>query len=522
MDKKMLINAVEPEESRIAVLEDGVVEELYLERQSLGQIVGNIYKAKVVNVEPSIEAAFLDFGGDRNGFLHASDTLPTLRDASRGGGGGGGGGGGAKGHGKRGSTRRIDDLLRQGQEVLVQVTKIGIGNKGPALTTYISIPGRYLVLMPDVSKLGVSKKIEDEEQRQRLKQLLKELSPPSDMGFIVRTAGMGQTKRDLERDLRYLLKLWRVVSKRAKKEKVPALIYQESDLVMRTIRDILSADIKEILVDDPNVYERVKDFLHQVMPHYERRAKRYTDAEPLFHRFKVEGEIEKIRRRQVELPMGGSIVFDQTEALVAVDVNSGRFTDGSDAEETAYKINMAAAKEIARQLRLRDLGGVVVSDFIDMRDAKHQRSVERTFADALKRDRARTKMLRMSRFGLIELTRQRMRPSLNLTTYQTCPLCGGTGRVKSLESACLDVMRELRAVASRDSTTEVELIAHSEVASYLLNEQRAKLADIEETSHVRIYVRPDIDAPFEQTSISSKSPKQSPKQSPGKPRRGGS
>lgn len=494
MDKRMLINAVEPEESRIAVLEDGVLEELYLERQSLAQIVGNIYQGKVVNVEPSIDAAFVEFGGSRNGFLHASDTLPRLRESDR-----------SKNpsRGKDGH-RRIEDLLRQGQEIVVQVTKIGIGNKGPALTTYLSIPGRYLVLMPDVAKLGVSKKIEDEEQRSRLKQLLTELQPPSDMGFIVRTAGMGQTKRELDRDLRYLLKLWHVVSKRAKKAKAPALIYQESDLVIRTVRDIFSADISELIVDSPSVFERVQDFLRQVMPRYERRVKLYEGSEPLFHKFKIEEEIDKIGRRQVALPLGGSLVIDQTEALVAIDVNSGKFTDEKDAEETAYKINLEAAKQICRQLRLRDLGGMVVSDFIDMREEKHRRAVEKTFSEALKRDRARTKVLRMSRFGLIELTRQRMRPNLSLSTYQTCMMCGGSGRVKSLESTCLELMREVRAVLSRNGTPEVEILAHPEVAGYLLNEQRKKLAELEGSANIRIYVRADDQMPFEKTTICTK------------------
>ena len=495
MDKKMLINAVEPEESRIAVLEDRVLEELYFERQSQGQIVGNIYKAKVVNVEPSIDAAFLDFGGERNGFLHASDTLPKLREGGR----------PKKKSGRRSDRdRRIEDLLQPGQEVLVQVTKIGIGNKGPALTTYLSIPGRYLVLMPDVSKLGVSKKIEDEEQRRRLKRLLTDLKPPSDMGFIVRTAGMDQTKRELDRDLRYLVKLWHSVIKSAKKAKAPTLIYQESDLAIRTVRDIFNADVNEIVVDAKSVFDQVKDFLRQVMPRYERRVKLYDGSEPIFHKFKIESEIENIGKREVPLSIGGTIVIDQTEALVAIDVNSGKFKDESDAEETAYRINLAAAKEIARQLRLRDMGGVVVSDFIDMRDPKHQRNVEREFADALKRDRARTKMLRMSRFGLVELTRQRMRPNLHIAAYDSCPMCNGAGRVKTFESTSLEVMREVRAILSRNNATEVEIAAHPEVADHLLNEQRKKLADLERSRNVRIYVRADRDLPFETTQIKQK------------------
>ncbi len=486
--KKMLINAVDPEESRIAVVEDGVVEELYLERQSSAQIVGNIYKGRVVNIEPSIDAAFIEFGGERNGFLHVSDVLPGLRENGRAG-------------KKRDGARRIEDLLRPGQEILVQVTRIGIGNKGPALTTYLSMPGRYLVLMPDVHKLGVSKKIEDEEQRQRLKQLLVELNPPEDMGFIVRTAGVDQTKRELDRDMKYLLKLWNVINKRARKTKAPVLLYEESDLVIRAIRDIFTADIDEIIVDSQSVYDRVREFMRNVMPRSVRRVKHYQGDEPLFHRYKVEEEIERIGQRQVPLPRGGSIVIDETEALVAIDVNSGKFTDEATAEETAFQTNIEAAREIGRQIRLRDLGGVIVADFIDMRDRKHQREVERIMAEELKRDRARTKMLRLSRFGLLEMTRQRMRSNLNLSTYQTCPLCNGRGRVKSLESTTLHVMREVRAILSRSDVEELEVLAHPEAANYLLNNQRRKLADIEEAHGVRIVVRPDSSMSFEQVEI---------------------
>ncbi len=487
MVKKMLINAVDPGESRIAVLEEGLVEELYLERQSSSQIVGNIYKGRVVNVEPAIDAAFIDFGGLRNGFLHASDTLPSLREGNS-----------AK---RKDGPRRIDDLLRKGQEILVQVTRIGIGNKGPALTTYLSIPGRYLVLMPDVHKLGVSKKIQDEGQRQRLRQILSELQPPDDLGFIVRTAGTDQTKRDIERDMRYLMKLWDVVVKRAKKVKAPATLYQESDLVIRTIRDIFTQDVGEIIVDSPSVYDRVREFMRQIMPRSVDRVKRYDGSEPLFHRFHVEDEIQRITAREVLLPRGGSIVIDETEALVAIDVNSGKFTEESSAENTAFQTNWEAAREIGRQIRLRDLGGLIVADFIDMREGRHQREVERVMGEELRRDRARTKMLRLSRFGLLQITRQRMRSNLNLSTYQKCPLCNGMGRVKSLESTTLEVMREVQAIVSRSNLEEIVIVTHPEVADYLLNRQRRKLADIESDSSVRIYVRPDSDMAFEETDI---------------------
>src|SRR5690606_1934844 len=337
----------------------------------------------------------------------------------------------------------IQDIFRRGDEVLVQVIKESIGTKGPTLSTYISIPGRYLVLMPGLNRVGVSRKIADEAQRRKLRQIMHELNPPKGLGFIVRTAGLDRSKRDLARDLAYLLRLWKVILKRIKKARTPAPIYQESDMIIRTIRDIFNSEIDTIWIDEPAAFERAREFLNVVMPRFVDRLKLYEGKVPLFQKYGLEEEINKIQRRQVHLPEGGSIVIDQTEALVAIDVNSGNFRVEDDAEETAYRLNLAAAKEISRQLRLRDLGGVIVNDFIDMRRERHRRGVEKALRDLMKRDRARTKILRTSPFGLVEMTRQRIRPSIHRSVYTDCPCCKGRAVVKTPESMAIEVVRML-------------------------------------------------------------------------------
>lgn len=727
MKKEMLINVLQPEECRIAIVEDDVLEELYVERTSHESYVGNIYKGRIVNIEPSIQAAFVDFGVGRNGFLHVSDVEPAyyrhLGDFPRGDNGGrrgtgrdryrssgpceagdrdaddsrqrrrrddrsGGesgegrgpedeprrGGRGRRGRGRRGprrediaiGTRRepapepgdelneavpsaereahfasdepqdpgfdqradsnpneerprymdsaerrtdenspapepleesssfgagiddelffprsdsaepspsrketppapmmdqedqpeldfpgadaayapeedmaasepenfdeepperfeeeeyrplqrrsrgdddrrgrrgpggrgrrggpgripfgrpkplIQDIFRRGQEVLVQVIKEGIGTKGPTLSTYISIAGRYLVLMPGLNRIGVSRKIADEEQRRRLREILSELKPPRGLGFIIRTAGLDKNKRELQRDLAYLSRLWQVVVRRIRKQKSPAEIYQESDMITRTIRDTFTSEIDTIWVDEPAAFEHAQEFLQIVMPRYANRIKLYDGLEPLFHKYGIEDEIARIQRRHVPLPHGGSIVIDQTEALVAIDVNSGNFRADNNAEETAYQMNLHAAKEIARQLRLRDLGGVIVNDFIDMREEKHRRGVERAMREAVKRDRARTKILKISQFGLIEMTRQRIRPSLKRSVYQDCAHCKGTGQVKTCESMSIDVMRMVQLAAHHENVARIDIRVSDDVAHYLLNKKRKEIAKLEE------------------------------------------
>ncbi len=400
-------------------------------------------------------------------------------------------GGFRRGPGRPGMGRPkplIQDIFKRGQEVLVQVIKEGIGTKGPTLSTYISIAGRYLVLMPGLNRIGVSRKIVDEEQRRRLRDILTELQPPKGLGFIIRTAGLDKTKKELQRDLAYLSRLWQVVVRRIRKLKSPAEIYRESDMITRTIRDTFTSEIETIWVDEPEAFEHAQEFLQIVMPRYANRIKLYTGLEPMFHKYGIENEIARIQQRHVPLPNGGSIVIDQTEALVAIDVNSGNFRADNNAEETAYQMNLLAAKEIARQLRLRDLGGVIVNDFIDMRDEKHRRGVERALRDAVKRDRARTKILKISAFGLIEMTRQRIRPSLKRSVYQDCGHCAGTGQVKTCESMSIDVMRMLQLATHAKQVSRIEVRVAEDVAHYLLNKKRKEITQLEETGTTQVFV----------------------------------
>jgi ribonuclease E len=513
----MLINVAQPEECRIAIVEDGALEELYIERTSQDNYVGNIYKGKVVNLEPSIQAAFVDFGVGRNGFLHISDVEPQyyrqggydplkpLEPGSR----------FARADIDVGDdetqatgeeqprTRRqrpqrpgarprikppIQDILRRGDEVLVQVIKEGMGTKGPTLSTYMSIPGRYLVLMPALGRVGVSRKIEDDELRRKLRDVMLELNPPKGLGFIVRTAGIDRTKRELSRDLAYLLRLWKVIVRRIKKYPAPIDIYEESDMIIRTIRDIFTGDVDSIYIDEPTAYNRAKEFLQIVMPRYVNRLQLYEGKEPLFHKYNLDREISLIHQRKVPLRQGGSIVIDQTEALVAIDVNSGSFRADDSAEETAYQMNLLAAREIARQLRLRDLGGVVVNDFIDMRKEKHRRNVERALRDAVKRDRARTKILRTSPFGLIEMTRQRIRPSLKRSVYKDCPGCSGSGVVKTAESMAIEVVRLLILATQHKDVAKVSITVADDVATYLNNKKRRELSRLEDENSISVQV----------------------------------
>ena len=519
MKQEMLINVAQPEECRIAIVEDGILEELYIERSSQDNYVGNIYKGKIVNLEPSIQAAFVDFGVGRNGFLHISDVEPQYFRQ----------GGydpnkpiepkGSHGSGKRkpvrddenddldedgprsrpGNRRQrpglrprikppIQEIFRRGDEVLVQVIKEGIGTKGPTLSTYISIPGRYVVLMPALGRIGVSRKIEDEDARRRLRDILRELNPPKGLGFIVRTAGTDRTKKELSRDLAYLLRLWKMIVRRIKKTEGPADIYEESDMIIRTIRDIFTGEVDTIYIDQEEAHDRAKEFLQIVMPRYMNRLKLYDGKEPLFHKYKLDDEIARINQRQVPLQGGGSLVIDQTEALVAIDVNSGTFRTNGSAEESAFRLNQIAAKEIARQLRLRDMGGVVVNDFIDMRKDRHRRVVERTLRDAVKRDRARTKILRTSPFGLIEMTRQRIRPSLKRSVYKECPGCSGSGLVKSAESMAIEVIRKLLMCSQKESIAKITVTVEEEVASYLNNRKRRDLMHLEDEYQLQALV----------------------------------
>ena len=531
MKKEMLVNVIQPEESRIALVEDAVLQELYVERDSQESHVNNIFKGRVVNIEPSIQAAFVDFGVGRNGFLHVSDVDYEYykhlvgnqpRDAftddnddddddetprSR----------NTRGNNKRSNGRRkktngdrtknkppIQEIFTRGSEVLVQVIKDGIGSKGPTLSTYVSIPGRFLVLMPSLQRVGISRKITDEPARRKLKQIMKELSPPEGLGFIVRTAGVERSAEDLKRDLNYLVRLWTVIVKRLKSHPGPCDIYQESDMIIRTIRDVYDTSIDAVWIDDEQQFKNAKEFMEIIMPSQADKIHHYKHAQPLFQEYQIEDEIARIQKRHVPIKGGGSIVIDQTEALVAIDVNSGTFRVDNNAEQTAFQVNLSAAEEIARQIRLRDLGGVIVNDFIDMREERHKRAVQKALRAAIKRDRARTKVLRISPFGLIEMTRQRIRPSLKRSVYEDCPCCDGTGMVKTDESVAIEAMRTLALCAYQEKVAHVKMEVHQRVGNYLANKKRKELTSLEDKSEANIDIQSRTDVNLEHLVVTVK------------------
>jgi ribonuclease E len=492
----MLINVSQGEECRIALVEDKRLEELYMERTSSTSHVGNIYKGRVTNVEPSIQAAFIDFGLGRNGFLHISDLMPSYF--------GGSNGDFQESVGRKVSRRDrppIQRCLRRGDEIIVQIIKEGIGTKGPTLTTYLSIPGRILVMMPGMAKMGISRKIEDEEERRKLRQILDSLKPPKDVGFIIRTSGVGATKTEIQRDLTYLTRLWTNFVKKRDSGPGPTELYTEGDLVTRTVRDVFTSDIDTIVVDDKEVAKRVKEVIKLANPRAKNKVELYEGAVPLFHKYGIEREIELMYSRHVPLPSGGSLVIDSTEAIVAIDVNSGKFREHADAETTAFRTDMEAADEIPRQLRLRDLGGVIICDFIDLRFERHRRELFNRLLDNFAKDRAKTKVLPMSQFGIIELTRQRMRPSLKRSIYFDCPHCRGAGLVKTPESMSLDVMRRL-AIAMNDlKVARVEVTVCPDVAFYLENKKRRSIVQLETQFNKRVVVRSDAAIPLDDARL---------------------
>ncbi|MGE0142946.1 MAG: Rne/Rng family ribonuclease [Planctomycetota bacterium] len=638
----MLINATDAEEARIAVVQDGVLAELHVEVAGREAYLGNIYKGRVVNVEPAIGAAFVAFGGRTNGFLHASDILPAyardefvlddvvegrakvsgdegpeavraiLADAAgdedddeddepapRGGksapaaargaatdtdegdqgnaqfagefggapddefgahvgsssdhgeagddgdadddgegdgesgdeadggsepepesGQDAGAGAGAavvdggvsappraqarrrRGRPKEKSGRQrvpVDQLLRKGQEVIVQVTKEGIGAKGPTLTTFVSLPGRSLVLMPSLPKCGVSRKIEDARERRRLKRIVRELDETGQggVGFIVRTNGVEKSKLDLQRDRDYLKKIWELIAQRVKVTRAPALLYQESDLVLKAMRDLFSPEIEEVVVDSRDVWLRIRDFAEKLMPHMAERIKLHESHTPIFHSFGIEKDVEKLYQPKIELPNGGSIVIEQAEALVAIDVNSGRFKPGTELEQTAYRTNLEAIPEIVRQLRLRDLGGLIMIDFIDMNEERHRRSIERSMVDALRGDRARIKVGRISAFGLLEVTRQRVGPGLKHTVFSACRHCGGSGMARTVVSKALAVLREVRAIIHLKGFSVLQVFVAPAVNDYLVNYKRRQLLDLEEAIGKTVVIRGEPSYPVD-------------------------
>ncbi len=473
--KRMLFNATQPEELRVALVDGQKLYDLDIETTQRESKKSNIYKGRITRIEPSLEAAFVDYGAERHGFLPLKEISRQYfrPDADTSG------------------RVNIKDVMREGQEVVVQVAKEERGNKGAALTTFISLAGRYLVLMPNNPRAGgVSRRIEGEE-RAEAREALNQLKIPSDMGVIIRTAGVGKTVEELQWDLDYLLNLWRSIEEAAKERPAPFLIYQESNLITRTIRDYLRSDISEILIDEPSVYEQAREFMAQVMPHNLNKIKLYQDPVPLFTRYQIESQIESAFQREVRLPSGGALVIDHTEALVSIDINSARATKGGDIEETALNTNLEAADEIARQLRLRDLGGLIVIDFIDMTPARNQREVENRLREALKMDRARVQVGRISRFGLLEMSRQRLRTSLGESSQRVCPRCSGQGTIRGVESIALSILRVIEEEAMKDKTARVIAQVPVDVATFLLNEKRRILSDIEKRQKVQILLVPN-------------------------------
>src|SRR6187549_3156990 len=472
--KRMLINATQPEERRLAIVDGQKLMDFETEIEGREQRKGNIYKAVVTRVEPSLEACFVDYGEDRHGFLPFKEISKNyFRE------------------GVDARTARIQDAIKEGDQLLVQVEKEERGNKGAALTTFVSLAGRYLVLMPNNPRGGgVSRRIEGED-REELKENLDQLEYPKGMSLIARTAGIGRTAPELQWDLNYMLKLWDAIDGASKAGKGAFLIYQESSLVIRAIRDYFTADIGEILIDTDDIFEQAAQFMNHVMPDNAHRVKRYRDDAPLFSRFQIEHQIETAFARTVNLPSGGAIVIDHTEALVSVDVNSARSTRGSDIEETATRTNLEAAEEVARQLRLRDLGGLIVIDFIDMESTKNQREVENRLRDALKYDRARVQLGKISRFGLMELSRQRLRPALAESAYIPCPRCHGIGHIRGTESSALHILRILQEEAMKENTAQIVAQVPVDVATFLLNEKRTEVLSIETRFKVNVLLVPN-------------------------------
>ncbi len=468
--KRMLFNATQAEELRVAIVDGQKLVDLDIESASKEQRKGNIYKGVVTRVEPSLEAAFVDYGCERHGFLPFKEISRTCLP----------------------NGGRVPENLKEGQELLVQVEKDERGNKGAALTTYVSLAGRYVVLMPTNPRGGgVSRRIEGEE-RNELRDTLAQLDIPEGMSLIARTAGIGRTAQEFQWDLNYLLSLWKAIDGASNSQKGAFLIYQEGSLVIRAIRDYFSADIGEILIDTEDIYEQAQQFMAHVMPDNVDKVKLYRDDVPLFSRFQIEHQIESAYSRQVNLPAGGAIVIDHTEALVSVDVNSARATKGSDVEQTAYNTNLEAADEIARQMRLRDLGGLIVIDFIDMEEPKHQREVENRLRDALHHDRARVQTGKISRFGLLEMSRQRLQPSLGETSYTPCPRCHGTGHIRGAESSALHILRILQEEAMKENTGALHVQLPVDVATFLLNEKRVDIHTLETRLKVNVVLIPNI------------------------------
>ncbi len=473
MSNKILINAVDSEECRIARVQDSHLEEFHIESAAKEVTHGNIYKGIITRIEPSLQAVFINYGAERHGFLQKNEIHSDyFQDNPTGG-------------------RSIQNIVKRGQELMVQVTKDPIMKKGAMLTTYISLPGRYTVLMPGGKTRGISRKIEDEAERSRLKEIVSKLKLPEEFGTIVRTVGISSTKTLLDKDLRDLMRLWKNINKQGITKEAPALLYKERNLAIRSIRDYLTPDITEILIDDQTVYSEIKEFVALIAPKQKKIVKLHKDPKPIFAKHQLETQIASIFESRVGLPSGGSIVINQTEALVAIDVNSGKATQKKSIEQTALLSNLEAAEEIARQLRLRDLGGLIVIDFIDMRESKHKNELERVMKSNLKIDKARTKTGRLSKFGLMEMSRQRIKPSIEFANFKPCRYCHGKGLTPSTEALSIGFLRELRMKTLKDNIATVTGRVPMEVAEYLLNKKRSELLELESRRNLCIVITPD-------------------------------
>ncbi len=495
-ESQMIINYVPGEECRVAVVEDGKLEEYFVEKFASASRVGNIYVGRVANVEPAIQAAFVDFGVGDNGFLHSSDLHPRYfpgQDDDT-----------TERVGLKTPRRErppIQACLRKGDEVMVQVLKEGVGTKGPTLTSYLSIPGRFLVMMPYMEKSGVSRKVEDEDQRRQMREILDQLDLPEGFGFIVRTAGMERTKIELKRDLAYLQRLWKDMEKRLSGGNKPRLLYSESDLLVRCLRDVLTSEMNEVIIDNELALQRAARFMKIVAPRGQAKLLHYPGKAPIFHTFGVEPQVALIHAREVPLPSGGRLVIDQTEALVAIDVNSGKSRDSRNSEDNAYQTNIEAVDEICRQLRLRDMGGIVINDLIDMRHISHRKDIENRFKERLKRDRARSTVLPISEFGILQLTRQRMRASHESVHFVDCPTCRGRGMVQRPESIASDALRDLAAVLDVPFVAKVEMVVAPRVAGELLSTKRQLLSRIERHHGKHVDVRVSEAVPLDRVSF---------------------
>lgn len=484
MKHTMLVNAAHKEQVRMATVnEKGVIVEFNIEMPTKEPITGNIFKGKVLKVERGLQAAFVDYGGNKDGFLPLKDVSPEYLTEPENGQSGG------------------RPVLKVGQEIIVQAVREAIGNKGALLTSYISLPGRYLVLLPNKPGSGISRKVEDEEDRQKIKNIMKQIKIPENMGFIVRTAGYNRTKQEIGRDYQHLVRLWKEINKKAKSISKTSMIYQETDFGVRSIRDYLTSEIDEILIDDLETFRKMRAYLRAISPRYIRLLKHYKEKTPLFEAYNLEEQIRVIYEERVELKSGGHIVINPTEAMITIDVNSGRGSNKKNIEETAFKTNIEASEEIARQLRLRDLGGLIAIDFIDMIDKKHIAEVEKSFKKALSIDKARIQLSRISKFGILELSRQKKQSTIQEISYTRCPYCKGSGLRPSLECAALGAFREIESEAVKGLYSELKIVLPHEIADYILNRKRSELLELESSFDVALNISGSVEVPWDRVEI---------------------